>query len=1031
MTAFSHAPIEILDDDAAEILDEDAAEESQTRSLSRAVGPAVALVAWIFVYLVGLLGLWVTLVASATGWHPVVITSGSMAPVLRIGDVILIEDHPDDLLGQRSVITFERDGDVITHRIFEVETEKGVYITKGDANLNVDTDAVEVDDVVGVARLVVPLIGLPFVWYQTGQLVPLAAMGILSVAALAFGGGRTRQGLKVFRSTIMEGASSVADQAVRRVRILIAVMIASQYVIDGSRFTIEGLPISPGSVLVVSLVWLGATNFASVRWSIEDHGWIVSVGQLVADTVLVVFLTTATGGSGIGWVLTAVPIVEAAVRFRLAGALVHWMLMAIAVILGRLWMLERFGFSTVSTIGELEQLLDQMSVLLLVIVPGAFLAEQLMGDVLVQRQATREALDRGRLLENVAEVGHEVTKIGSALFDTLTGSAVDLGFDVVDVWARSRTGNWALVDLASSHPSLMLPDPGTAGSGLRYIDLVYTEVLVDHRDVDDAEREALDELGVDHLVRITLASGDTMVVLRAAGAIGVELDGDKVEALRLLSGQAAVAIHNQDLVGELQQLHSQLEHQALHDALTELPNRAYFLRELNRELSPEVRAALDPGRDKWVLFLDLDGFKPVNDKLGHDVGDELLKAVARRLVDVIGPSGLVARLGGDEFTVLLPDADKTNATETAAAIHRSLNVPITLGPDTVQIGTSIGLAVYEHGVDTSELLRRADTAMYAAKQSKGGMAHYDPSLDEADQARQRLIDDLDAAITNDGLSLVYQPLVSISRRMIVGAEVLLRWDHPELGRLSPELVLETAERADSVGRLNRWIIDNAMRELGTLPLAPDDDFTLAVNASPAELESEELIPNLRRALAETGLPPHRLIVELSERIVAAGDDLSEIIEQLIELGIVLSLDDFGEGKTSLGHLRRLPVRQLKLDRELVRQACNNETDRIIFRSVVELGQGLGLEVVAEGVETAEQMTTVVQAGAELVQGYGLFRPMAVDQLARLLRVEGRSVVADRLGLGVAPVRPSPVAAMSALAQPPSIAVGQEAPWPDR
>ncbi len=1019
MTVHSPARFDVIDDELLE--------EAEGRRFSRAIGPAVALVAWIFVYLVGLLGLWVALVSSATGWHPVVITSGSMSPVLRVGDVILIEDHPDELLGQRSVITFERDGEVITHRIFEVEASQETYVTKGDANPTPDTDRVPADAVIGVARLVVPLIGLPLVWYQTGQTVPLAAMGILSLAALAFGGGRTRQGLGGFRSTIMDGTSGVADQAVRRVRLLIAVMIASQYIIDSSRLAIDGLEVSPTTLLVLSLAWLGATNFVSIRFPVDSYGWLVSVGQLLADTVLVVFLTTATGGSGIGWVLTAVPIIEAAVRFRLAGALVHWMLMAIAAILGRLWMLGRIASSTVSTIDELEQLLDQMSVLLLVIVPGAFLAEQLMGDVLVQRRATMEALDRGRLLENVAEVGHEVTKIGSALFETLTVSAVELGFDSVDVWTRRRDGTWALIGQAGNDATLALPQPGATGSGLRYIDLVYAEVLVDQRDHDDAEWEALEENGLSYLLRITLASGETMVVLRGAGASGTELDGDKVEALRLLCGQAAVAIHNQDLVGELQQLHSQLEHQALHDALTELPNRSFFLRELNRELLPEARAALDPGRNKWVLFLDLDGFKPVNDQLGHDVGDELLREVARQLVDVVGTSGLVARLGGDEFTILLPDADKAMANETAAAVHRSLSAPITLGPDIVQVGSSIGIAAYEPGVDTSELLRRADTAMYAAKQSRGRLAHYDPSLDEADVARQRLIEDFERALASNGLSLVYQPLVSVPRRMIVGAEVLLRWDHPELGRLSPELVLETAERADRVGDLNRWIIDNALRDLGSLQLADDDDFTLAVNASPAELESAELIPNLRRALAETGLPPQRLIVELSERIVAAGDDLSDIIAQLMELGIVLSLDDFGEGKTSLGHLRRLPVRQLKLDRELVRQACNNEIDRIIFRSVVELGHGLGLEVVAEGVETADQMRTVVQAGAELVQGYGLFRPMGVDRLAQLLRVEGRSVIADRLGLNMAPV---PTATAAARIEPPAVAAGQEPTWPD-
>ncbi len=1004
-----------------------ASEVEARRRPTEAIRPAMALVAWVFVYLVGLLGLWVVLVSTTTGWHPMVISSGSMAPVLRVGDVVLIEDHPDTLLGQRSVITFERDDQVITHRIFEVEASERTYITKGDANPTPDTDDVAVDDVVGVARLVVPLIGLPLVWYQSGQVVPLLAMGVLASAAVALRRGRTRSGLGRIRSAIVDSTSSVADEAVRRVRLLIAVMIVSQYVIDGSRFTIDGLPISPEWLLTVSLVWLAATNFLSVRFPIDRHGWPVSVGQLLADTVLVIFLTTATGGSGIGWVLTAVPILEAAVRFRLAGALVHWMLMAVAAILGRLWMLGRITSSTSSTIDELERLLDQMSVLLLVIVPGAFLAEQLMGDVLVQRRATRDAVDRGRLLENVAEVGHEVTKIGAALFETLTASAVELGFDAADVWARNASGTWTLLDLVSRRPTFVLPDPGSPGSGLRDVDLDHAEVLVDHRDVDSAEWEALDAVGMDHLIRVTLADGDTRVVLRVAGAAGHELEGDKVEALGLLCGQAAVAIHNQDLVGELHRVHSQLEHQALHDALTELPNRAYFLRELNRELSPEARATVEPGRDTWVLFLDLDGFKPVNDKLGHDVGDELLKAVARLLVEVVGPEGLVARLGGDEFTVLLANSSEEVANEVAAAVHRSLSIPITLGPDTVQIGTSIGLAVHEPGVDTSELLRRADTAMYAAKQSQSRLAHYDPSLEAADAAMQQLVDDLDDALANDRLSLVYQPVVSVPRQMIVAAEALLRWDHPELGRLSPELVLEAAERADRVGELNRWIVDNALRQISSLGLAEDDDFTLAINASPAELESAELIPNLRRALADTGLPPHRLIVELSERIVAADDDLGEVIEHLIELGIVLSLDDFGEGKTSLAHLRSLPVRQLKLDRVLVRQASGHEADadRIIFKSVVDLGHGLGLEVVAEGVETAQQMETVIGAGAQLLQGFGLFRPMRIEQLARLLRGEARSIVAERLGPDLPTT--SPVAVGGASAAGP----GQEAMWPGR
>ncbi len=968
--------------------------------LFRSVGPAISLVAWIYLYLVGLLGAWVLLVSITTGWNPVVITSGSMAPVLRVGDVVLIQDHPDELVGQRSIVTFRRGDQVITHRVFEVEPEQNRYVTKGDANPDPDTDPVPADSVVGVGRLVVPLIGLPLVWYLNGEFAPLVAIGVLSATAMIMGirHSRRRRG---FKSSIADHQSGVADQAVRRVRILIAVMILSQYVIDGNRLSIDGLAVPAGWLLVISLVWLAATNAVSLRFPIEKHGSMVAVVQLVADTLLVIFMTTATGGSGIGWVLTAVPIVEAAVRFRLAGALLHWMLMAVMAILGRLWVLERVAIGRTNIVDELEQLLDQMSVLLLVIVPGAFLAEQLLGDVLVQRRATREAVDRGRLLENVAEVGHEVTKIGSALFETLTRSAVQLGFDTVDVWARSSDGNWSPIEQSSRGSGVVLPEPGSWASGLRYEDLLHREVLVDQHDEDPRETGGLTDSGLAHLVRINLTGGENMIVLRAGDWAGAAVDADKVEALRLLCGQATVALHNQDLVGELQALHTKLEHQALHDALTELPNRAYFMRELGRELRPKAVAALPRGRTKIVLFLDLNGFKPVNDQLGHDVGDELLKAVAGRLVEAVGDAGLVARLGGDEFTVLLSDADDALATDIAEMIHSELATPFQLGNHTVEVGTSIGVAAHEPGLDSGELLRRADAAMYTAKQSQSTrrMAFYDPAFDEAATVKARLIDDLEEALANDGLTLVYQPLVSIPLRRIVGAEVLLRWYHPQLGRLGPDKVLETAEEANLIAELHGWIVDRALQEMATLPLDDDENFTLAVNTSPAELECPALVPNIRDALQKSGLPPHRLVVELSERIVAAGDEPKHVIDQLLKLGIVLSLDDFGEGKTSLGHLRRLPVRQLKLDRNLVRQACSSKTDRIILSSVVSLGHDLGLEIVAEGVENEEHLAAVCEAGAELIQGYGLFRPMPIERLSRLLAQDGTEVVNDRLSIG--------------------------------
>lgn len=968
--------------------------------------PIVSLISWIYLYLIGLLGLWVAIVTVAAGWNPVVIVSGSMAPVLRPGDVVMIEDRSDELLGQRSVITFDRDGDIVTHRVFEVLEQERAYVTKGDANPTPDTDVVPADSVLGAARLVVPLIGLPVVWSGRGDMVSLSAFGVLSLSAIALAvrdaGRRGRQA----KGRMTERTSILADQAVRRVRILIAVMITGQYVIDGSRFVNQAFNIGPGQLLVVSLLWLAMTNLVSGRFDrAGDSRWI-ALFQLVADTLLVVLLTTATGGSGIGWVLTALPIVEAAVRFRLAGALIHWMLMAVLTILGRVWILQTIDSPSNQLIGELEQLLDQMSVLLLVVIPGAFLAEQLLGDVILQRRATSDALARGRLLENVAELGFEVTKIGTALFETLTTAAASLGFDAVDAWARTPNGGWTCIDVSEELYARHLPKPGQPASGLRLVDLPHPEILVDGDDGDEQELEGLEQAGLAALVRITLSSDETLIVLRGANFAGRRFDVGRLEALRLLCGQATVALQNRDLVNELKDLHTELEHQALHDTLTGLPNRAYFLRELTRELEPDAMANRDDAT-MAVLFLDLNGFKPVNDTLGHDAGDELLKVVGRRLQTTAGTVGLVARLGGDEFTVLLPHCRGNDASDLASGIHAALAEPIELDQDTVVVGASIGIAFYDEGIDSSEWLRRADAAMYAAKQSSSSrrVSYYHADLDLAEPRRGRLVGEFKRALEHDGLGLAFQPLVSAVDHRIMGAEVLLRWNHPELGALGPNMALQMAEQADLVGNLNAWIVHTALRDMSRWPIADDRPFILALNASPAELSSSALIPNLGDALLMTGIHPDRVVVELSERIVASGDDLDDVVQQLVRLGVGLSLDDFGEGRTSLGHLRRLPIRQLKLDRMLVHQACTSESDRIILNSVVQLGHNLGFEVVAEGVETEGHKAAVMAAGADLLQGYGLYRPMSAGELGGLLVQEEAARRARPPVPPVAAVRP--------------------------
>ncbi len=967
-----------------------------------AVQPVASLMAWIYVYLVSLLGLWIVLVMVATGWRPIVVTSGSMAPTLRPGDVLLVDDPSGELVGQRSVITFDdpRRGELVTHRVFEVLAEDRSYITKGDANPSPDTDRVAADDVVGIGRLVVPLIGLPVVWAAEGQLASVAATGVLSVAAvgMAISGSRAARRRRSWSRSV-----GVADRAIRRVRLLVGLMIVTQFAIVDGRFDVAAFGLARYQVVVIAIVGLAAINAGSVfghrRFGV-DQSRRVSIAELVGDTALVVFLTTATGGEGVGWVLIALPIVEAAVRFRLAGALVQWMGMAALAVSTRLWVLDADETPLTVMVEELERVLDQLAVLLLVVIPGAYLAEQLVTDVAAQRRATDDAVERGRMLEHVAQLGNEVNRLGSEVFSTLAEAAVPLGFDVVDVSVRLPDGAWQVLSTARSDRGAaavggeaLLPTPGEVGSALTEADLLDSEVVIDSNDPELAHFLPLAAMQLSSLIRINVVRSDeTLIALRAAEVGGSLRRPGAVDSLRLLCAQATVALQNKELLGELRAVHSELVYQARHDPLTGLPNRAHFVDLLRGRLA----SATDPGRSTAVLFLDLNGFKVVNDERGHDVGDQLLRIVGQRLEAAVDADGEVARLGGDEFTVLIDSHDAETPSRVAARIHDALAEPVRLGPEGADVGVSVGVAFAEPGITESELLRRADAAMYAAKGGGGERrtALYTPELDEADRRRGRLAAEFRKSLDSGELELAYQPIVDATTDTIVGVEALLRWTHRELGPISTATVLELADVSGRVDDLNRWILTSAFSDLARWALPPDVRFTLAVNVSPSELASEHLIANLRGAFDATGIGPERVIIELSERIVTSSDGAIDRIDDLTGLGVGLALDDFGVGQTSLAHLRHLPIDQLKLDRVLVQQAGSSDADQIILGSIVALAHDLGFEVVAEGIETDVHRRWVTGAGADLLQGFGIHRPMSAAAVAGHLARNGlvRSVL---------------------------------------
>ncbi len=967
-----------------------------------ALQPIVAMLAWIHVYIVAQLGLWVLLTIAISGWDPVIITTGSMQPTLGPGDVVLLMDHPaDELVGQGSVITYhDRSGELVTHRVFA--TTETDYITKGDANPSPDTDRVDPRQVTGVGRLVIPFVGLPVVWVQAGNLVALAAATVMTVAAFAVALGGARRSWRE-RVPLARGAG-VAARAVRSVRVLVGVIIISQYVVDADRFGVVGIGLAQWHLLALSLGLLSIINGASLIASRRDDPDLsnrVSILELVGDTVVVVILTAATGTSGIGWVLFALPIIEAAARFRLTGALVHWMALTGTTVMTRIWLLERSDASANALITELEQIVDQLSVLLLVAIPGAHLIEQLLGEVLTQRRATTDAVQRGRLLEQVAEVGNEVNRLGSELAPTMAQAVIDLGFDKADVCIGSTVSGWSILGTANRDGvRFPLPAPGSSGSALQQIDLEHREAFIGAGDADIDDWIAITASDVSLLVRLVLSEVDgSIVALRAGVARPERLPTGAIDALRLLAGQATVALQNDRLMNELHQVHERLERQARHDALTGLPNRAYFLERLDHVLSD----ATDPYRRQAVLFIDLDGFKPVNDRLGHDAGDVLLCAVAGRLQKLLGADAMVARLGGDEFTVLLEERIGSGAVQTALEeIRATLAEPYRIGTEVVEVGASIGASYSEAGVTSAELLRRADAAMYSVKDVTDpvSVASYDQELDAVDRRRARLASELAKAIEGDDLRLVYQPIVAVGSGAIHGVEALLRWTHRDLGPVSTATILELAESSGLVGELNGWVLRHATADLSAWQVGGRSDFFVAVNVSPAELGSRDLLGNIDHALRRTGLAPANLVVELSERIVGPEPAFLENLARLDRLGVGIALDDFGEGRTSLGHLQGLPITMLKIDRTLVQQAVRSNSDRIILESVVKLAHELGFAVVAEGIETEEHRARVEAAGCDLLQGFLLARPQEPAAIAGLLGVETAGAVRAGLEAGV-------------------------------
>jgi diguanylate cyclase (GGDEF)-like protein len=432
-----------------------------------------------------------------------------------------------------------------------------------------------------------------------------------------------------------------------------------------------------------------------------------------------------------------------------------------------------------------------------------------------------------------------------------------------------------------------------------------------------------------------------------------------------------------------------IEHQALHDALTGLPSRMYFQAMVEEAL---VRSDGHAG----VLLVDLDRFKEINDALGHPSGDALLAELGQRLAVALGEGTGVARLGGDEFGVVSEHMlDAASAIAVAERVRETIAEPTEVAGVSVEMQASVGIALApEHGRDVEELLRRADVAMYEAKNTLAPQL-YTPSLDQNSPDRLALVSQLRHALTRDEIVVHYQPQIDLRSGAVRGAEALVRWLHPRRGLIPPDEFLLVAEHVGLMRPLTRYVLEKALEQTRIWHEA-GHSLELAVNISGRDLVDSRLPDEVGRALAEHGVPATCLELEITENTLLFDPGrTATILGRLSDLGVRIAIDDFGTGYSSLGHLKRLPVDVLKIDRSFVMRMTSDTSDAMIVRSTIDLAHSLGLTVVAEGVEDADTWQQLSAIGCDIAQGYAISRPLPTGAFAEWLRTNGNVVSLQR------------------------------------
>jgi diguanylate cyclase (GGDEF)-like protein/PAS domain S-box-containing protein len=453
------------------------------------------------------------------------------------------------------------------------------------------------------------------------------------------------------------------------------------------------------------------------------------------------------------------------------------------------------------------------------------------------------------------------------------------------------------------------------------------------------------------------------------------------------SGGSRLIFQIQDIT-DRKRAEEKLAHDAFHDALTDLPNRALFMDHLKLAMARVERHSQQMFA---LLFLDLDRFKVINDSLGHMVGDQLLVAIAKRLEKRLRPFDTIARLGGDEFTILLEEIKSTEeAIELTERIQNGLMEPFKIGNHEIFASASIGITLSSSQYKkTEDVLRDADTAMYTAKSlGKARYALFDQSMHDRALQTLQLETDLRRAVERQEFFVVYQPIVSLETARLIGFEALVRWQHPERGLVSPADFIPLAEETGFIIPIGQWVLEESCRQLRLWKESVPKDLplTISVNLSGKQFAQNNLIGQITDTLSSTGIDPHDLKLEITESVVVENiETATEMLNQLRAIGIQLSIDDFGTGYSSLSYLHRLPIDTLKIDRSFITQMIKNNENSEIVRTIVSLAKNLGMSLIAEGVETVEQLQQLQQLGCDNGQGYLFSKPVTEEVATQIVK----------------------------------------------